>query len=77
MSEKYEVCDCSFFEFEEDIAPIVKCGCGETHARLYRDYVIHWRGEHWRLECAFEKATKIISDLESNIDFYRRMQLLK
>ena len=34
----------------------VRCGCGEHDLWTYRDDVIHWRGQHWALECAFEAA---------------------
>lgn len=51
----YEQCDCDVDKFE---AWTAECGCGETHARLFRDNVIHWQGKHWRLECAFEEALR-------------------
>ena len=53
--ETYEFCDCDWFEMQE---PTAVCGCGERHARLYRDRVIHWRGGHWVLWCAFQQAVK-------------------
>lgn len=31
------------------------CGCGTGHhARTYRDEVVHLRGRHWRVGCAFD-----------------------
>jgi hypothetical protein len=41
------------------------CGCGTGHAaRLYRDSVVHWRGGHWRVECAFAVAATDIKTLQ-------------
>ncbi|MBI4128817.1 MAG: hypothetical protein HY460_02085 [Parcubacteria group bacterium] len=28
------------------------CGCGEHPAPLYFNSIVHWRGKHWRANCA-------------------------
>lgn len=58
-STQWEWCDC------EDMLQDIPCGCGEDNARLYRDSVIHWRGGHWRVECAFAEAMKS-TDVDKN-----------
>lgn len=53
-------CDCNIFRPTiGDIANAL-CGCGERHLRLYRDDVIHWRGKHWGLACAFRFASTFV-----------------
>lgn len=57
---KIVYCDCNMFDPAiEDVANAL-CGCGKQHLRLYRDDVIHWRGKHWSLECAFRFAASIV-----------------
>lgn len=53
-------CECNIFgPAVGDIANAL-CGCGERHLRLYRDDVIHWRGKHWGLQCAFRFASTFV-----------------
>lgn len=47
-----------------DVLQEVPCGCGEHRARLYRDHVVHWRGEHWRIVCAFERLLAEVDRLK-------------
>lgn len=57
---KIVYCDCNIFDpAAGDIANAL-CGCGKRHLRLYRDEVIHWRGTHWKLECAFRFASTFV-----------------
>ena len=55
-------CECNWMAPEVEVTPV--CGCGDATCvcRLYRDHVIHWRGKHWKIECAFRQAN---SELES------------
>ncbi len=59
---EWEVCDCR----PKDLTDFTKskmCGCGENHCRLYRDKVIHWISKHWRIECAFDYAAKLLEEI--------------
>ncbi len=58
-----EYCNCMVEDFPFWTA---KCGCGETHARLYRDQVIHWLGQHWVLECAFKHAARFVPEQKAS-----------
>ena len=60
--EKTDVrfCNCDPFEGESPIA----CGCGRDHIYLIKGNILHWRGKHWRLWCAFEWATNKLHDYE-------------
>ncbi len=55
-------CEC------EDRLRDVPCGCGEDPARLYRDEVVHWRGEHWRVGCAFDALLEEVDRLEEGLE---------
>ncbi len=46
----WEWCGCEWLVSERYT---FRCGCGQDHERVYRDAVIHWRGGHWWLACAF------------------------
>jgi len=56
---EWETCDCS--ETLNDVFNTKLCGCGENHCRIYRDRVIHWLDNHWRLECAFDHAINLLT----------------
>ena len=62
----YELCTCYAFP---DVIPV--CGCGEKHLRLYRDHVIHWLGQHWEIECAFQYA---IDGLSQGFNLFKYME---
>lgn len=54
-------CDCDWLgELEEHD---FSCGCGEAETRPYRDEVIHWKGSHWTIRCAFREALRDIRRL--------------
>lgn len=55
---EYEICNCDPFDGDGIEYMTAVCGCGERHARLYRDHVIHWMGKHWVIECAFKEAVR-------------------
>jgi len=49
-------CDCY-----SKVIPDKPCGCGRDFCfcRLYLAYHnIHWRGGHWKIECAFRKLNE-------------------
>jgi hypothetical protein len=54
-----EYCRCDWMK---EVEALQDCGCGrdDHHVRLYRDVVVHWKGGHWRIECAFEDAFKML-----------------
>lgn len=55
----WKKCDCHQHQVIE-----VPCGCGQGHmARLYRDHVVHWRGKHWNVQCAFAQAASDLAAL--------------
>lgn len=58
---KIVYCDCSIFDPAIESVANALCGCGKRHLRLYRDDVIHWRGKHWGLECAFRFAATFVT----------------
>lgn len=59
-------CECDWMDPEVEATPACGCGAPSCVCRLYRDHVIHWRGKHWKIECAFRQANK---ELES---FYEK-----
>ena len=58
--DNFELCrasyGCKYNNFADwpDGAASYKCACGESHDQAHR--AVHWRGKHWRLECAFKTA---------------------
>ncbi len=56
-------CNCMVEDFPQWTA---MCGCGKRHARLYRDEVIHWQGQHWVLACAFKYAARFVPKPETS-----------
>jgi hypothetical protein len=58
-----DYCDCPWIG-EDAVDALQDCGCRKDghQVRLYRDVVVHWKGEHWRVECAFEDA---VAELEA------------
>jgi hypothetical protein len=56
----YQRCECS--PWADDWPPQIEggyalCGCGERHLDLWLgSEAIHWRGQHWAFQCAFEAA---------------------
>jgi len=54
----WELCECNWLDPEQNdyIDSVQVCGCGESHCRLYRNYIIHWLGKHWKMECAFKES---------------------
>jgi hypothetical protein len=53
MASDYEYCDC----YEQGIIKThVMCGCDVDHVLWpMRSEIIHWRGGHWSLLCAFRQ----------------------
>lgn len=51
-----------------DVLEQVACGCGDHDARLYRDHVVHWRGQHWRIGCAFRALLAKVDRLEEALE---------
>lgn len=73
QDDEFEYCDCALKEgytTNIDVFGTKECGCGEKHCREYRDTVIHWKGKHWLIECAFTGGLKIIKELE---DYTKRL----
>ena len=58
-NRRMDWCDCNWLD--DFPGGSIPCGCGkpECVCRLFRDPVIHWRGGHWRLDCAFLKLETI------------------
>lgn len=57
---EWELCFC----YETKLLLNVNCdGCG-CEAWLYRDEIIHWRGGHWHIFCAFRKALEDLASLK-------------
>lgn len=53
-------CDCAWMDIpEQDLL----CGCGQHITRPYRDVVVHWRGKHWTLACAWVYAIDLLEHL--------------
>jgi len=59
---EYSVCDCDWLD--ENIENMQPCGCGKADCQVYLsnqawgDRLIHWRGKHWKIRCAFEAAVR-------------------
>jgi hypothetical protein len=54
---EWETCDC------EDVEGF-SCACENKRCRLYKGRAIHWLGDHWRLECAFDHAVTLLQKSE-------------
>ena len=59
---KFEPCRCQGAD-DDPISPLCGCGKNGCQARTFRGDTIHWRGEHWNLQCAFEAT---LSELNSS-----------
>ncbi len=47
-------CHCEWLENEN--RDVQQCTGCQSEIRINQDIPIHWRGSHWLLKCAFEKA---------------------
>ena len=61
----YKLCDC------DTIGDQPTCGCDKHQLRLYREYIIHWLGQHWDIECAFKYA---IAGLSQSFIIFKYME---
>lgn len=51
---KYEICNCK----ERITHPRFLCACGNRHDIDNKMIIIHWKREHWQIECALNFALK-------------------
>lgn len=74
---EWEHCECAWMDIPD--ADLL-CGCGQHITRPYRDTVVHWRGKHWTLTCAFGYAVNLLDHLrmadimqaEASIEYERQ-----
>ena len=68
----FEYCDCNWMDDEPFSGGTTMCGCGEHHARGYRDNLVHWDGKHWRMTCALTEALRRLKDAEQRAGVEQR-----
>lgn len=57
-------CGCNWLDDDAFDGGTTLCGCGEHHARGYRDTLFHHDGKHWRPECLIRHLADRVRVLE-------------